>query len=168
MPHRQRRANHEGTKPHRRKDGRWQVNVMLSGKIHSAYGNTAQQARVRAKDLVKRHGQGLDLIGAQATLEAFLTNWLETSVRRKRENTYRSYETSVRVHIVPHLTAKPLGEIPLVKLTSECIEAWIEDRRAAGLAPHTVWRLHAVSARCRRADQQGRAPCLGGEARGVS
>lgn len=138
-----RRANHEGTVPRLRKDGRWMVNVMLGGDFRSAYGKTAAEARRNAKRLVESHQAGADTEGAKTPLAAFLNKWLETSVRRRRENTYLSYEIAVRVHIIPHPAERPLGGIALGKLHKDDIEAWIEDRRAV-VAPYTLWRLHAI------------------------
>lgn len=138
-----RRANHEGTKPRQRKDGRFVVNVWLDGSLRSSYGKTAAEARRAAKQLVDDHARGANLETASATLADFLDDWLETSVRRKRPNTYQSYEIAVRVHIIPHPVAKPLGQIPLGKLRKADVEAWVKDR-AAVVGVHTLWRLHAV------------------------
>lgn len=138
-----RRANHEGTQPRQRKDGRWVVQVMLDGSRKNVYGKTAQEARKAAQKAVKDHDRGLDAMGAATPLGEFLTEWLETTVKRKREGTYLSYRKAVRNHIIPHPSAKPLGKIPLGKLTKVDIDRWIADRRPL-LAPYTLWQLHAV------------------------
>jgi len=140
----ERRENHAGTRPRRRKDGRYVVQVMLAGKRHAVYGASAEAARKKAKALVRAHESGVDLGGASTPLAEFLTNWLRTVVKRRREGTYLSYETAVRVHILPHPARRPLGELPIGKIRPADIEEWIADRHAAGLAPYTVWRLHAV------------------------
>lgn len=138
-----RRANHEGTKPRLRKDGRWVVNVLLDGRLRSSYGRSATEARRTAKKLVENHARGDNLETSAALVADFLNNWLQTSVKRKRDNTYRSYEIAVRVHIIPHPITKPLGKIQLGKLRKSDIETWIEDRRAV-VGTYTLWRLHAI------------------------
>jgi integrase len=139
-----RRANHEGSKPGRRADGRWVVHVMLAGARRSFYGTTAGEARKFAQEAVRDHDRGLDVLTARTRLEDYLQEWLATVVSRRRDNTYRSYEIAVRVHIVPHPANAPLGDIPLGKIRTSHVDAWLVDRQDAGLAPYTVWRLHAV------------------------
>ncbi len=65
-------------------------------------------------------------------------------MRHKRDNTYRSYEVAVRVHIVPHPLNRPLGKIPIGKLRPAHVDAWIADRRSTGMATTTLWRIHAI------------------------
>ncbi len=138
-----RRGDHEGSL-HLRPDGRWQGQIQLGGKRHSFYGDSkiaARKAMRKAREAFEKH---LDIETAETPIADYLKTWLETVVRHKRDNTYRSYEVAVRVHIIPNPRAHPLGRIALGKLRPSHVEAWIADRRATGMAQTTLWRIHAI------------------------
>lgn len=78
-------------------------------------------------------------VGRQ-TFGQFLTRWLEDSVKPKvRAKTYHSYAQLVRVHIAP-----ALGKLPLDQVSPQRIQAFLNEKHAAGLSARTVQYLHAV------------------------
>lgn len=73
------------------------------------------------------------------TVERYLTRWLDAIRPHLRPRSYVRYAEAVRLHIVP-----ALGKVKLSKLTARQIEATYSAQLAAGLAPATVQRTHAV------------------------
>ena len=77
----------------------------------------------------------------RVTLEQFLAEWLEVSVKpNRRWRTYAVHETHVRVHIVPHL-----GSLPLKELTPYRVQRLIALKLGEGLKPGTVGKPWPIS-----------------------
>ena len=148
------RANHEGSTPTRRgnqegsfrlrDDGRYEGRVQFGRNRMSFYADSKDDVRRAVRKAREAHEKGLDIETSATALGEYLQSWLESVVRHKRDNTYRSYETAVRVHIVPHPLNRPLGKIPIGKLRPAHVDAWIADRRSTGMATTTLWRIHAI------------------------
>ncbi len=109
-----RRGHHEGTK-HHRADGRWEWRITLAGgKRRSFYGRTEREARDKKNAAIRDHESGLAATDARLTVKVYLQRWLiDTAAHRVRDATLRSYESLVRVHIVP-----ALGRVRLRELTA--------------------------------------------------
>jgi integrase len=129
-----------------RADGRWEATIDLGYRDgrrqrKSLYGKTRAQVAKQLRDFQGDRDNGLDVLAPKRiTVAAWLQHWLETVVARNtRTNTRLSYEQSVRVHILP-----ALGRHPLSRLQPHHIDSWLAERLAAGLAPTTVRRVHAV------------------------
>jgi integrase len=114
-----RRANGEGTRPRKRKDGRWYVDVSIPlpeggskrVKVYSRVGaeDCADQARRLRLEHVDAGGYREP---ERRTLGDFLTQWLSDEVQpTRRRKTYRSYAGTVNNHLIPSL-----GAIPIAKL----------------------------------------------------
>jgi len=74
------------------------------------------------------------------TVGTYLASWFsDVASPRLRPATLRTYETNVRLHLVPGL-----GRKRLARLSPGDVRAFLADRRAAGLAPATVKQLHAI------------------------
>jgi integrase len=69
-----------------------------------------------------------------------LENWLsDTAQPSVRPSTFKGYDGKIRTHILP-----ALGNVRLVKLTPQYLEAFLNQKRAAGLSPQTVRHLRAI------------------------
>lgn len=122
------------------RDGRWVVTLQLDGKRRSFYGPTAAAARAAASTAIGEYQAGVSLDAARMTLSEWLDRWLEQHVRLKRRpNTYRSYEQSVRVHIAP-----AIGRVRLARLHPQHIEVLLHAMVAKGLGPRTIGRVQSV------------------------
>jgi integrase len=89
---------------------------------------------------VQDHQRGLPVANAKQTVEQFVTQWLEDTVRPNvRPATYHGYEIQVRVHILP-----ALGKLPLTELGPQHINSWLKQKRDAGLGQRTIQYMHAV------------------------
>lgn len=129
-----------------RKDGRWCAQVSLGykpgGKPHRKliYGKTRVEVSEALKKVLRDQQLGLSATSERQTLAKFLTDWLENNIRPKNKQlTYRSYEWIVRTHLIPGL-----GRLPLVKVTPQVLQAFINERHAAGLSAATVKHINAT------------------------
>jgi integrase len=129
-----------------RSDGRWCAQLDLGWqngrrKRKCIYGATAtevQQALLKAR---ANHSQGLPVAPGRQTVEQFLGDWLENTVKPSvRSTTYRSYEQTVRNHLVPEL-----GRWPLSKLEPQSVRAMLNRKLARGtLSARSVAYLRVV------------------------
>src|SRR5579884_2549660 len=86
-----RRANGTGTKPRRRTDGRWQINVVLHGRRVSVYAPSAAGARDEAAARIALATPCDETIGWA------LRYWLFAHVRKTASRTtYIAYRSAVR------------------------------------------------------------------------
>lgn len=121
-----RRANGEGT-IYQLTNGSWRgiVSVRVNGVLHRKSIVRKKRASVVALlEDIKRKLSGVGTsIDQQGTLGEFLTAWVSTAVKNEmRENTYRSYERAIRLHINPRI-----GAVKLAKLTPLHIEKFKQD-----------------------------------------
>lgn len=83
---------------------------------------------------------GITVDHDRQTVATFLGAWLDDVVRpRLRPKTVRTYETVVRVHIVPRI-----GGVPLVKLGAQDVQGMINAISAGGRSPRTVQMVRDV------------------------
>jgi integrase len=138
------RGNGEGSKPHKRPDGRWEarytVHTASGRKRKSLYGKTrADVAAKLAKALADRDG-GLVFDSGTLTVGEYLDRWLKDSVQDTvRVTTYERYAEIVKLHIEP-----VIGRIKLKALTPTHLQGLYRDRLDAGLSPATVNKIHVV------------------------
>jgi integrase len=89
---------------------------------------------------IRNRQQGIAIKSSTVTVGSFLQNWLDEAVRPNvRPWTYKGYEVIVRCHLTPDL-----GHIPLVKLGPQEVQALINRKREAGLAPKYVQSIRGV------------------------
>jgi integrase len=131
---------------YQRADGRWCAQVSLGykpgGKPHRKllYGKTRSDVSEALKRVLRDQQMGLTITSERQTLAMFLNDWLENTVRPKNKQlTYRSYEWIVRTHLIPDL-----GKTPLVKLTPQKLQAFLNERHASGLNATTVKHINAT------------------------
>ena len=126
-------------------DGRWcsVLNLGSEGgrrRRKCIYGFTegaVQNALLRAR---ADQAAGLPLAVEHQTVAQFLTDWLENSARPSaRPAPYRSYEQTIRNHLIPEL-----GRLPLRKLEPQHVRAMLNRKLAAGLSARSVCYLRVM------------------------
>lgn len=134
------RGSNEGS-IYQRSDGRWCAAVTLPGrKRKSFYGQTYEE--VREKLLKARHdlNQGLPLSSERQTVSKFMTAWLEDHKKPALAyRTYRSYESILRIHLIPEM-----GKVPLGKLNAQHIDRYLSKKRREGLAERYLLQHYAI------------------------
>jgi integrase len=140
-----RRGSGEGS-IYQRQDGRWCAQVSLGykpgGKPHRKllYGKTRAEVSEAMKRTLRDQQLGLAITSDRQTLAQFLTDWLENTVKPKNKQlTHRSYEWIIRIHLIPGL-----GKLQLVQVTPQKLQAFINERSAAGLSAATVKHINAT------------------------
>jgi len=130
---------------YRRGDGRW-VAVLHVGYVagrrqrKSYYGATRQEVAVRLAAAVRDLQQGKRPSPETEKLGPFLNRWLEDTARHSiRASTYRGYEVTLRLHIVPEI-----GHLKLARLSADDLDGLYSRLLDKGLAPKTVRLAHAV------------------------
>lgn len=125
-----RRADHEGSKPVLRANGRYQCSVQIDGKRRYFSGETASAAREKMKAWLRspnaadpRQTEG------HATVSKLLDSYLARIKESKADKTYRSYRSVVEHHIRPRL-----GPLSPAKVTPRHIIAMLEDMRRSPIA----------------------------------
>jgi integrase len=129
-----------------RSDGRWCGQLDLGWQnsrrarkyLYAATAAEVQNALLKAR---AEHSQGIPIASGRQTVEQFLRDWLENSVKPcVRPSTYRSYEQTVRNHLIPEL-----GRLSLSKLEPQKIRAMLNRKLAeGGLSARSVAYLRVV------------------------
>lgn len=128
------RGNNEGNIRHR-PDGRWEARITLpSGQRKSVYGETRAEVNRKLSRLLAQIEKGVSAPNERLTVAAFFEEWLRDYVKPSvRPKTYISYESDVRLHIIPRF-----GKIALTKLQPQHIQRMMAEMLEAGLSPRTV------------------------------
>ena len=124
----------------RRKDGRYQGAITLENhKRKYFYGETRKEVQDKVNRALYEQKQGALATGPQQTLKVFLEKWLEQVCRlTMKPNTYKTYRSMARAHIIP-----ALGHIKLQKLTVEHLQGFFAEKQE-NLKPLTLRRIHAT------------------------
>ena len=146
-----RRRGHGEGAIYQRADGRWCASVdlgIIQGKRRRKviYGKSRKEVADKLKALHRDQVAGINIAPEQQTVQQFLEQWLEQSIKlQRRPKTYHSYAQIVRLYLIPHL-----GQRQLSKLTPEHVQAMQNALLASGgvdqcgLAPRTVQYVRAV------------------------
>jgi integrase len=124
-----RRANGEGT-IYQRKDGRWEgaayVLTTAGRRVRKrVYGATREQAHAKITALIGDSQRGIAVAATAQNVGDYLGYWLQEVARPKvRASTFRSYETYVRIYLIPGLGTKRLD-----RLTARDIRTWLNSVR---------------------------------------
>ena len=138
------RANKEGS-IRKRDDGRYEVRVTIGydfatgqSKRISKYANTEEEAVRILHELSYTHDTNPNIFHSM-TLEAWLTLCLETYIKRNiKQSTYSSYESYIRVHLVP-----ALGKIRLQELTPRLLQDYYNYKAdVEKLSPKTIRNIN--------------------------
>jgi integrase len=138
------RGQGEGT-IYKRKDGRWAAVINLgyqNGKLRrkSFYGKTRGEVREKLTTALNDAQKGIPISTDRQTVGHFLDHWLkECAKQATRPRTYEDYSTVVQRHITP-----ALGRIPIVKLTPQHVQRFLNERQESGLSGRSVQRIRAV------------------------
>lgn len=135
-----RRGNGEGTVT-KRKDGRWEAKISLPNGLRRSFcAKTRQEVVKKLHQAQRTIAEGLPLANERQTLKEYMGPWLQESVKPSvRPYTYQSYETIVRLHILPEI-----GRITLARLTAQDVQGLLNRKHKSGLSPRTVQYIHAV------------------------
>src|SRR6266851_7363752 len=122
-------------------DGRWVGVLKLdTGKRMVLYAKTRKEAARKLEAKLHERDQGALVSSRRQSLEHYLAGWLRDTVKPSvRPATYRSYSGLIRTHIAP-----ALGKVSLEKLTPQQVQAFLNERLAAGSSPMTVSHIRAV------------------------
>lgn len=121
------RANNHGT-IYQRPDGRWCAQIPIGyegGKLKrkTVYGKTEDEVWQDLVKIQRDKQQGLPIVTKGQTIGKFLEGWLEDSVKPSvREQTYKTYESTVRLHIIP-----VIGKVALDKLTPQDVQRMMRE-----------------------------------------
>lgn len=97
----------------------------------------AQGFRDRVRDM-RHNGIVIDAKAGQMSVTAYAQTWLSTVRAVKRPETYRQYESHMRLHVLPALGGKQLRNV-----TRADVQAFV-DGLSATLAPRTVRAIHDI------------------------
>ena len=115
-----------------RRDGRWEARVTLTDPDgrrirRSLLGRSRPDVEAKLRAAMDAETRGLPIADARLRLADHLTDWLENVRPRVRPRTYESYESVVRVHLIP-----ALGHVPLIRLTPQQVQTFLNRQSAAG------------------------------------
>ena len=137
-----RRAKDEGS-VFKRGDGRWvaQLTYWEGGtRQRRAFYSTTQAEARRKLTAARQHlDAGAPLPSELATVEQFLTSWLQTREASLRPESFRRYREAVTLHLVP-----ALGRRPLAKLMPSDVQSAYGELHAKGLSGTSVSLIHGV------------------------
>lgn len=107
-----RRGHGEGSY-RKRANGTWEWRISLpDGSRPSVYGKTKREVTEKAKDLLAALDDGIDVIGARRSMGEFLASWMaDVVVPGRRMHTVVSYESMIRLHIIPAIGNVAVGEL---------------------------------------------------------
>jgi integrase len=135
-----RRSNGEGgISP--RKSGGFVGSIRLpDGTRPYVYGQTRKAVAAKLTAIKAEHERGQRPSDKRLTVAAYLDDWLGSTAKRTvRPSTWASYETLVRVHIVPHI-----GRLLLVNLNPSDVDRMIARLLDAGVSPRRAQMVRAV------------------------
>jgi len=138
MKRRRTRANGEGSVYQRKADGIWVgALVLANGRRKVIYGATRGKAVEKLSELkVSVATLGVPQTDERFTVESFFLAWLAENRPRLRPSSYRTYDSMVRIHIVP-----AFGSRKLTSLTTMQLERFL---LSVPLAPKSVTVLKGV------------------------
>jgi integrase len=135
------RGNGEGSIT-RRKDGlymaRYTVQTATGVKRKAVYAKTRKEVSKKLTAAMADASKGITGDGGPKTVGAFLTSWLENSVRGSvRKSTYDRNESLCRVHLIP-----ALGRKKLQTLGAADVAGFYRSRLDAGCSAASVHKMH--------------------------
>ena len=133
------RANGEGNLRKREDRNGWEARYYdAKGNRHSVYGKTQAEVRKRLAEAVKQEEEKeTELEEEDLTVGQWLAIWQRDFLGNVKPGTMISYETQIRVHILP-----ALGEIKLTALRTPVVQRLYNQILAKGLSPKTIKNIH--------------------------
>lgn len=112
-----RRGNSEGSIYRRKGDGRWATSVSLGrAQRKTLYGRTRAEVSQKLIELQRAIADGSPITSDRLTVSAFASQWLESVKHSVRPKTWASYETHLRVSILPAIGQLRLNRLRVVEL----------------------------------------------------
>jgi len=134
-----RRSNSEGSIV-KRADGRWMARLTLDdGTRKTWYARTRQEAAQLLKAAIRDRDNGLPVVTARQSVGEYLESWLQATKHSVKPRTWRRRGEYIRLHAIP-----AIGNVPLIKLNAQHLQALYTQKLDEGLSPTTVHHLHAV------------------------
>ncbi len=139
---RRRRARNSGSVYLDRFSGTWIARISLGTRNGKRVGKkvrapSEQAAKQELERLKHTYREGAD--PSNASLDAYLADWLLSHGPSVRPSTRMSYAGHIDNHISPLL-----GGIPVARLRPADVRRLVSDRLEAGLSPASVRRIHAT------------------------
>ena len=134
------RANGEGNLRKREDRNGWEARYYdAKGNRHSVYGKTQAEVRKRLAEAVKKEEEKDCELEEEEdlTVGQWLAIWQRDFLGNVKPGTMISYETQIRVHILP-----ALGEIKLTALRTPVVQRLYNQILAKGLSPKTIKNIH--------------------------
>lgn len=103
------------------------------------YGKTQREVVERLNETLRDHQRGTLAKPGRVTVEQWLKRWLQSIAGGVRPRTLEHYRWIAEEHIIPSI-----GRRQLSKLEPSDVEAMLNAKLRAGLAPRTVHHLRAV------------------------
>jgi integrase len=101
---------------------------------------TRAEVATELQRLAKRKESGRPISSAKRTVGQYMTQWLEDHVKATNAPlTYRGYEQTTRMYIIPRL-----GKIPLERLNGEDVQRCLNQASKDGLGPTSVKAINAT------------------------
>ena len=136
------RGNGEGSITRRKSDGlymaRYTVETATGTKRKAVYAKTRKEVAEKLTAAMSDAAKGITAGGGPKTVGAFLTSWLEDSVRGSvRKSTYDRNESLCRVHLIP-----ALGRKKLKTLGAADVAGFYRSRLDSGCSAASVHKMH--------------------------
>jgi integrase len=101
---------------------------------------TRAEVATELQRLAQQKESGRPISSAKRTVGKFMLEWLEVHVKpNKAPLTYRGYEQTTRMYIIPML-----GKIPLARLNGEDVQRCLNQASTDGLSPTSVKAINAT------------------------
>lgn len=136
------KANKEGSIV-KRKDGRYMGRYTLDNKRYAIYGTTYDEVRIKLTEALANINKGLYSINSEYTLSQWLREWLEIyALPTVKQSTYISYESYVRLHLLP-----ALGTFKLTTLSVEQFQKFFNQKQKS-LSPKSLRNIYNMLHNC--------------------
>ena len=132
-------ANGEGSRPHKRADGRWEARYWREGKRRSVYGKTRKEVADKLADALAEKGETPVFVSVNITVAEFLRQYEDTIRDSMKRRSLETYQSIAKVHLLP-----AFGAIKLRDLRREQVQRMYSEKRDRGLSAARVRRIHGV------------------------
>lgn len=122
----------------KRSDGLWVAGFTIESERYRVTAKNRNDAIRKRRELRTQVEAGVRVKGEKAKLSAWLESWLEIHKPKVDPETWRSYETSVRVHINPAIGNKRLDKLSPDDIRDMITEVQAKSPRAAQKAYTTI------------------------------
>lgn len=127
-----------------RSDGMARGRITVNGKTQYVYAKTKTEVRRKLKELQDQIEKGTFVFDKKVTVEQWANVWL--SNLRGNQETYSSYETKIRLHVIPAIGNKRLTELKPVMINqfyNRMMEKGYKTKET-GLSDKTIACIHGV------------------------